>query len=339
MTKTRYKNIFFFSGQGAQYHGMAESLYLSEPVFRKWMDEFDKVCVGKIRSVTRFLYTDSKALPPCGDPAPFDDIRITHPAMFMVQYALAKTLIHYGIVPDYLIGTSLGEYVAMALACVMPAQSMLEGLIDHARAIEASCAPGAMIGVSDRPRRYDRDPVIFGNSSLAGISSPRHFVLSGDKGDMDKVASHLERTETRFQQLPVRFGFHSPNIEPALEAWNKNLKSIPSWAGKLNSPEIKVISCCTGGLLASPDIDHFADIGRNPILLPHALKTLDRELLGSLSIEPEIVNILDLGPGSWSSGFVRQNKILGPGLRIYRVMTLFGNELKNMNKLKAELIL
>ncbi len=62
MTETIYKIIFLFSGQGAQYHGMAESLYRLEPVFRKWMDEFDKVCVLKTRPVTRFLYADSEAV-------------------------------------------------------------------------------------------------------------------------------------------------------------------------------------------------------------------------------------------------------------------------------------
>jgi len=339
MTKNRYKNIFLFTGQGSQYHGMAGAFYRTEPVFRKWMDELDKIPLVKIStSVTGFLYAGLDPEGSLENQVPFDSIMVSHPALFMVQFSLAKTLIHYGIVPDCILGTSLGEYVALALAGVMPAQTILEALIDHARTLGACCAPGVMIGVAGSPGRYESDPVIRRNSSLAGISSPRHFVVSGDLNGMEKVVRHLEETDTGFQRLPVQFGFHSPNIEPALPEWEKKLGKM---AYAMNPPDMDVISCCTGELFkkSSPPSPNFlADIGRSTIRFPDALKTLDREIQGQDRRNAGPVNILDLGPGALSSGFVRQNRILAGPVRIYRIMTLFGSELKNMNKIKAELV-
>jgi acyl transferase domain-containing protein len=337
MTGKRYRHIFLFTGQGAQYHGMARALYETEPVFRQWMDDLDLIPQKKItRSIVDFLYGEQN-----DDSSEFDRTLISHPSLFMVQFSLAKTLINYGVIPDCLMGASLGEYVSMALAGVLSPRTMLAALIDNAQILETCCRPGTMIGISDSFQRFEQHPAFYDNSSLAGIISPKQFVVSGDRPAMDRVIRHLKETKTEFQRLPMRFGFHSPNIDTAETVWKKRLSTVINKSGGLNRPNIKVVSCCTASYVMNPSINNFWDIGRAPIQFRRALRTLNEELERqekTFGRSSEPVKIIDLGPGSYTSGFIRQNRILGKGSRVYRIMTLFGNEIRNLNKLKTELI-
>ncbi len=337
MTGKRDRHIFLFTGQGAQYHAMARDLYETEPVFREWMDDLDLIPQKKISlSIIDFLYGEH------GDSLPgFDRTLISHPALFMVQFSLAKTLMHHGVIPDCLMGASLGEYVAMALASVIPPHTMLAALIDNAQILETCCRPGSMIGVSDSPQRFEQHQEFYDNCSLAGIISPGQFVVSGFKPAMDRVSRYLKDTCTEFQHLPMRFGFHSPNIDTAEAVWKKRLTTVINESGGLTRPKIKVVSCCTASYVMNLSIDFFWDIGRAPIQFRRALRTLNEELerqTKTFGRASEPVKIIDLGPGSYSSGFIRQNQVLGKDIRIYRIMTLFGNEIRNLNKLKTELI-
>ena len=334
MADNRSKTIFVFTGQGAQYHGMAHLLYDTEPVFKNTMDELDAIAKNKTgSSVTGFLYGESGEN---SSQMAFDDITISHPALFMVQFSLAKTLIHCGVKPDLLLGTSLGEFVAMAVAKVMTPEDMLSAILEHALLVKASCPPGNMAGVWDRHQRYAIDEALYSKVSLAAVSSPKHFVLSGDLGPMQQVIAHLEKADTLVQPLPIKYGFHSPAIEPVQNPWKEKLKIIIQDAGGLNSPMIDMLSCCTGGFVRQPDIDFLVRIGRDPIFLPNTLEVLVRRL--SEQSLPPFLNIIDLGPGSFTSGFIRQNKILKPPLNVFRVMTLFGNEIKNLEKIKTKVI-
>ena len=336
----RYRNIFIFTGQGSQHPGMARALYETEPVYRQWMDELDRIPRRKLSlSVVDTLYEsgESASMETAG---PLGRTAISHPALFMVQYALARTLMAAGIYPDCLFGASLGEYVAMAVAEVMPPHAILAALVDKAHILETCCRPGTMIGVSDTVRRFENEPELNAHTSLAGIISPRQFVLSGDLPGVMRAVRHLEEKRRIFQHLPIRFGFHSPNIEPAARVWKKGLFTIADEAGGLKRPSIDVISCCLASFVIRPDLGFFWEIGRGPILFRRALQTLKDELdrqAEPLSCRP-IVNLIDLGPGSHSSGFIRQNAVFGKQVRIHRIMTLFNHDLKNLTKLKAYLI-
>ncbi|WDP92491.1 MAG: acyltransferase domain-containing protein [Desulfobacter sp.] len=332
MARSGYRHIFLFTGQGAQYPGMAAGIYRTEPVFRQWMD-FLAAAAGERMplSMTGFLF--GGGVP---ENSRFDNILISHPVLFSVQFALAKTLIHYGIEPDCLLGTSLGEFVALALAEVAPPEDMLAMLLEQAAILETVCPAGAMTGISDRPERYQDDPVIRENVWLAGISAPRHFLVSGKRAGMARVIRRLEDTGTGYQELPVRFPFHSPGVEPALDRWME--ESLPAAKIRLAVPETPVISCCTGRLVKAVSPSYLTDIGRRPVIFPEALKTLNHQLGGAPGQEKRPVKIFDLGPGAWTSGFVRQNKILARPMNVYRVMTLLGDEIKHMDKIKREVL-
>ena len=99
------KNVFLFSGQGSQYFRMGEHLYQNDERFRTHMDQLDRIPKKLIkRSVIDILYNENHK-----KSEEFKRTLHTHPAIFMVEYCLARTLMDYGILPDILIGASLGE--------------------------------------------------------------------------------------------------------------------------------------------------------------------------------------------------------------------------------------
>ena len=113
---------FLFPGQGAQYAGMARGIYETEEVFRA---EFDR-CAELLQphpglDLRKLLFPADKT----GATGQLTETRIAQPAMFTIEYALAKLWMSWGIRPAAMIGHSLGEFVAAHLAGVFSLQDAL----------------------------------------------------------------------------------------------------------------------------------------------------------------------------------------------------------------------
>src|SRR5260370_1040196 len=101
-----------FSGQGSQYFQMGRELFEKNDTFRDWMVRLDDMARRLSgRSVIGILYSDLH-----GKGDPFDRTLLTHPAIFMVEYSLAQSLIHAGVCPDIVLGVSLGSFAAATVA-------------------------------------------------------------------------------------------------------------------------------------------------------------------------------------------------------------------------------
>ena len=99
------ETVFMFSGQGSQYFQMGRELFEKNETFRDWMirlDDIPRHVSGK--SVIEVLYSDVY-----GKGDRFDRTLLTHPAIFMVEYSLAETLVEAGVRPDMVLGVSLGS--------------------------------------------------------------------------------------------------------------------------------------------------------------------------------------------------------------------------------------
>ncbi|MBZ5525861.1 MAG: acyltransferase domain-containing protein, partial [Acidobacteriia bacterium] len=106
------KTVFMFSGQGSQYFQMGRGLYDNNKTFREWMIRLDGIARDLCgRSVIEALYSDAQRRAD-----PFERTLLTHPAIFMVEYSLAQSLICSGVLPDMVLGVSLGSFAAAAVA-------------------------------------------------------------------------------------------------------------------------------------------------------------------------------------------------------------------------------
>ena len=126
------ETVFMFSGQGSQYFHMGRALYDDNDTFRGWMVRLDEVArQASGSSVIEALYSDARAK---GEP--FDRTLLTHPAIFMVEYALAQALIHAGVVPDLVLGVSMGSFAAAAVAGFIDVEDALTAVIRQAMSLE-----------------------------------------------------------------------------------------------------------------------------------------------------------------------------------------------------------
>lgn len=317
--------VWMFSGQGAQYFQMGAALYHGHAAFRRCMDQLDAVAADYVgQSIVAMLYdpahTKSQA---------FDQILYTHPALFMVQYAMARTLLAEGFAaPDYLFGASLGEFVAAALADVADVETMLFDVIKQARLFEAYCNGGGMLLVVDRLECFDDNPVFAANDALelAGINFDRCFVVSGRQDRIQQAAEQLREQDVTHQVLPVSTAFHSSLVDGMQETFHAMFGNrVPRAA------QIPVLSCAPD---MAPGIVPFSaaywwQVIRQPIQFRQALSRFE-QYHGQ-------ARYLDVGPAGNMATFTRYNLPSQEHHRIMSLMTPFGQDLDNLQAVRDKL--
>jgi amino acid adenylation domain-containing protein len=174
---------FLFPGQGAQRPGMTRELYAAEPRFRAELDRCAQLlaphCGGDVREVLH-------AVPPDGR---LDQTAWTQPALFAVEYALARLWMSWGVQPRALLGHGIGEYVAACLAGVLELEDALGLVAWRPQAVEP-ILPAFAERVGRVRLRPPRIPLV---SSLTG-----DWLGEGQAADPGYWVRHLRE--------PVRFG-------------------------------------------------------------------------------------------------------------------------------------
>src|SRR5262249_26987149 len=123
---------FLFTGQGAQYLGMARGLYRSSPTFAACLERLD---VAYRHHAGRSLI--EALLGP--DPKWLERPSFVQPALYAIAIALAELWRSWGVVPAAVLGHSLGEYAAAAFAGVFPAEDGLRLVAERGRLMEELC--------------------------------------------------------------------------------------------------------------------------------------------------------------------------------------------------------
>lgn len=314
------KRVFMFSGQGSQYYQMGSALYEGELEFRRWLDALDEVARRSIGvSLVGEMYGAGRE-----KSEPFVRTLYTHPAILMTEFALAKTLMARGVVPDVLFGASLGEFTAAALSGLVAPEEMFEWVIGQARIIEQTCQPGSMLAVIGSPELYQRMPLLHETCSLAGVNYEEHFVVAGDRPAIDRVEQYLAARDILHQKLPVAYGYHSANIDPALAALAESEERVVK-----RSPKLSWVSCGLGAEVQSLDRQHFTHLARNPILFREAVRDVRRRFPG------ETLHWLDVGPSGTLATFVKKN--LGADAKTYVLMSPFGNDAQRLEQVARQL--
>ncbi|SPF50733.1 Polyketide biosynthesis acyltransferase homolog PksD [Candidatus Desulfosporosinus infrequens] len=313
--------VFMFSGQGSQYYHMGQEFFARQPVFRSWMLRLNDI-VYEItgESVLNKLYDGQKTRSEV-----FSSILYTYPAIFMVEYALAQVCMETGIIPDYVLGTSMGEFAAAAIAGVMTVEEILKVLLEQANLIKACCPSGGMLAILHDSSLYSETAVINRNSELASINYNNHFVISGKTEELKEIEEFLRDKKIISQLLPVTYGFHSSLIDSAAIRYLDFLK------GKIyHKPRIPLASCIQGRILTQLPNAYFWEVARKPIVFPEALKELEKQSSKNLVY-------LDLGPGGSLTSFAKRNINIDSQSEVYNIMSPFNQDIKNLNKIKDRL--
>jgi acyl transferase domain-containing protein/7-keto-8-aminopelargonate synthetase-like enzyme len=240
-----------FTGQGSQLPGMGRALFETQPLFRRTIEECDALLRNALaRPLLDVLYADAE---PQGAGAAIDETAYTQPALFAVEYALAQLWRSWGVLPDVVLGHSVGEYVAACLAGVFDLSDALKLIAARGGLMQALPRNGAMLAVRAAEDRVlpllepYRDRV-----SIAAVNGPNDIVVSGESGAVEAIAAVLRAQDIQAQRLNVSHAFHSPLMVPMLREFAAVAASI-----RFQSPQLSLISNVTGqeagDEIATPD--------------------------------------------------------------------------------------
>jgi len=230
------RTAVLFTGQGSQYGGMGEALYRESSVFRSAVDECDRYLQPKLGiSLPTLLWGDAQSL--------LQDTRYTQPALFALEYGLYQWWSCQGVEAHYLLGHSVGEYVAACVAGVFSLEDGLTLIEARGRLMVELALPGGMLAVLASGVEVEALLVSEQKLSIAAYNGPSNTVVAGCPKALLRLQSALDVKGWTYKTLDVSHGFHSPQMLPVLEMFRAVAQQI-----RYQRPHTAIVSNVTGRL-------------------------------------------------------------------------------------------
>lgn len=314
----RFPVIFMFTGLGSQYYQMARQLFFHDHEFAAQMRDMDAVMSGLTgKSVLEALYETSRK-----KSDPFDGLELSGSALFMIQHALATTLTNAGIVPDYVLGASLGTFAAAVQSGMISRDEALGAIVAQAEVVRRHCRRGGMVAVLADPATLQLRQANI-SCEVAGINMASHCTLAMPEEDISVLERYLRARGIAYQRLPITYAFHSRWIAEAEEGMSRLFDSLPSKPGR-----IPLLCCATARMHLDLPGRHFWKIAREPILLRDSIMLMERYRPGLY---------IDVGPNGSLAGLIKYLKLPGSRSEARMVLNPFNDERRSLEALLNEL--
>nr|XP_027193937.1 uncharacterized protein LOC113788671 [Dermatophagoides pteronyssinus] len=316
-TYAKPKVCFLFTGQGSQQVNMALDLYSRNEIFRK---EFNQIAEAFIEldivDIREYIY-----------PTLFPKLRIrlekeykgedvldkintllyatdvAQPAIFAFELALVKYWKHLNIIPDYVIGHSLGEYVAAVLLNIMSQEDAIKLVAIRAKLMQKlplnegvmyafKCSEAIFNDMLEKITDSSLDRSTF---SIAAINARSSIVVSGEKNNVEKLLEFFPNISKK--KLNVSHAFHSPMMNPIIDEFYQLSNTIHFLKPNSESKFISTVTCSV-----ETDIVAGADYWRDHISKPVRFYDSVKQLIETYDVN----YIIEIGPKPILINLVRQ---------------------------------
>ncbi|MFJ4656843.1 SDR family NAD(P)-dependent oxidoreductase [Nocardia sp. NPDC088792] len=277
-----------FSGQGAQWAGMAAELHAAYPVFT---EAFDAI-VAELDPLLEQPVSLSAAL---SDGDLVDRTVFAQASLFAFEVAFFRLLESWGVRADVVAGHSIGEVAAAHVAGVLSLADACVLVAARGRLMQALPEGGAMVAIG--ASEADVLPLLADGVSIAAVNGPASVVISGIENDVLAVAERCAERGWRTHRLRVSHAFHSALMEPMLAEFATTIEGLA-----FARPKIPLVSTVTGArvtdemadpsywvgqvrdtvrfadavaAMAASGASRFAEVGPDAVLTPMIAQTLD----------------------------------------------------------------
>ncbi len=276
--KTRPHLVFFFSGQGPTWWPLNPDFLAREKVFRESLERTD----AEFRKHADWSLIEEMTTDP--EKTRLGQSAYTQPALFAYQVAIAELWKSRGVMPDAVLGHSMGEVPAAHVAGALNLEDAVRVIYHRGRLIQTVTGQGRMAAV-DLSMEQAKEAIqgLEDKLSVGANNGPNSTVLSGEPAALEKVLDDLQKKDIFCRLLEsVDFASHSPQMEPLRAEFGESLQGIQPM-----TTEVEFYSTVHAGPMdgAEAGPDYWPTNLRSPVLFAG---TVDRLIEDGYDIYLEI---------------------------------------------------
>lgn len=283
------KVVFVFPGQGSQWLGMGREMYEKNETFKKVIDECESAFSPFTDwSLKEQLFADEQT-------SRLNEIDVIQPGLFAVQIAIAHVWMSRGIVPDAVVGHSMGEVASAYISGAISLSDAANIICSRSKLMKTVAGTGGAMAVTELSisEAEEITSKYSGKLSVAVSNSPKSTVIAGSEPELLKVLSDLEKQDLFCRQVKVDVASHSPQMESLMEPLHRQIKGM-----KPGKSRIPFYSTVKNGLVEGDmlDEDYWVSNLRSMVQFSDVVKNLlstNHRIFIEMSPHPVLTNAVN----------------------------------------------